>query len=500
MLKKRCGLFLGLVVLAGSACVTPTHASSAQNVIITYVQAGGSSSAKEELVVLYNPSPIAVDVTGWCLTNKSATNAKFACLSFSSPSELVTAILPAYSYLTIASRDYVASHNHPDDFYSLIYTVTNQSSGSITGGSDSVSLVTSDGEVVDNRAWTTSLAGGKAWVRLKLMSEPDLYATNNTSSDWLPSSQAASEPPEATLIFEIIPIEEEDVPPSENAVVPSQQLLSPFITELLANPKGVDAGKEFIELYNPSLTDVISLDDILLRVGFDKPRWYTFPDGVSILPQSYSVFYNAEMGFTLPNTTGKIQLFRNDKPIGDPIEYATAKDDQAWALIGATWQYTSSLTPGAPNQPSPLKASKVKPASTRKPCASNQYRNPATGRCKLISSTTAKPCASNQFRNPATGRCKLISSSTSKLKPCKANQERNPETNRCRNVSKMSDANYKPSGVETTANNQTRWYYWVAIAGIISLIIGYGVWEWRDELKALVRRAHGLLSRKTGLY
>ena len=51
------------------------------------------------------------------------------------------------------------------------------------------------------------------------------------------------------------------------------------------------------------------------------------------------------------------------------------------------------------------KVTDKKRATVRKPCKVGQERNPATNRCKKISTT--KSCPANKIRNPATGRCVL---------------------------------------------------------------------------------------------
>jgi len=40
------------------------------------------------------------------------------------------------------------------------------------------------------------------------------------------------------------------------------------------------------------------------------------------------------------------------------------------------------------------------------------------------------------------------------------------------------------------------WYIWAAIAGIVLLIVGYGVWEWREELKKLFQTAKAKFAGK----
>ena len=122
--------------------------------------------------------------------------------------------------------------------------------------------------------------------------------------------------------------------------------------------------------------------------------------------------------------------------------------------------------------------------STLTPCRSDQFRNPATNRCNNIASSANSlvPCTAGQTRNPATNRCKSDVSLANALKPCASNQERNPETNRCRKAVGVSIpvANFavEPSPADLARNNVG----WVAFAGVGSLAVGYGVWEWRREI------------------
>lgn len=498
MLKKIRGLFLGLVVLAGSACVTPTHASSAHNVIITYVQAGGVTGAKEELVVLYNSSSEPVDMTGTCLTNKS--NVAFACFATPVDSPGATFTLPSFSYATVASEEYVSAHSFPREYYSQIYTVTNQSSGSIVGSADAISLLDVTGEQATGRTWTSALSSGKAWARLKLISMPDIYAINNESTDW--SMENASDPPQSSLVMTVPPIDNGAGSASETPPV----VLSPIITELLPNPAGADTDGEYIELYNPNDATAVSLDGLKLRIGTDSPKWYSFPTETIMQPKSYLSFSNSELGFTLVNTSGRVQLFRDTIAVGDAVDYTSPKDDQAWALIDGVWRYTLHPTPGAtnelllPDEVVVVDTSDSEPtSSTPKPCAENQYRNPETGRCKLIASsvsvTTPTPCKEGQERNPETNRCRSIASAATMPAPCKEDQERNPETGRCRAITKMTNADYKVLGAQVAANNQPRWYYWLAILIIIGLVLGYAVWEWREELRSAWGRLRGLVRK-----
>ncbi len=489
MLKKIRLLFLGLIVLAGSACVTPTHASSAPNVIITYVQATGTAGPKDELVVLYNMSAQPVDITDWCLMNNNEN--VFACFDSEHPYSTQTTTrytLPAYAYATVASQEYTNGRVYKKSFYSLIYEVTNNTSGSIASSAGAITLVNEYGESISSASWPSALTPTKTRQRVKLFSSPDMYAVNNTTADWMYGT--IIEPMQSALLIEAILREEgdhdgEDEPgdgsPGGGSLLPPQ--LTPYITELLPNPAGQDAGNEFIELYNPHL-ETILLNGFHLRLGFDTPRWFAFPEGAIILPNEYYVLYNNDVKFSLTNTSGKVQLFFEDIPIGPAIEYMTAKDNRSWALIGEEWQYTTVLTPGAVNQASPQAVSKsAAKTSTLKPCAANQYRSPETNRCRRIQTpATPTPCKPGQARNPATNRCRSIAAATKTLTPCKEGQERNPETNRCRTVAKMTKADFGVQGVQAGADNQPKWYYWLTIGLIVVLVLGYAVWEWREDI------------------
>jgi hypothetical protein len=161
----------------------------------------------------------------------------------------------------------------------------------------------------------------------------------------------------------------------------------------------------------------------------------------------------------------------------------------AWALIDEEWKYTAQLTPGSLNVFLAEIEAEKESETEEKPCASNQFRNPETGRCKLLSTTTSTqtPCKEGQERNPETNRCRNIVVASTPT-PCKEGQERNVETNRCRTITKMSDANFGVQGIQAKADSGLAWYYWAGIAGAILLVLGYALWEWREELKRVWQR------------
>ncbi len=287
------------------------------------------------------------------------------------------------------------------------------------------------------------------------------------------------------------------------------------ITELLPNPAGSDDGNEFIEFFNPNDVDV-DLANYIFYVGADGTKFFSFPIGSLIGPKQYLAFSNDDIKYTLVNTAGSVRLTSVDGSLIDETAgYENAKDGMAWALIDGIWLYTNRPTPGSDNLVS-LTTEDITLTQTSavlEPCAANQYRNPETNRCKLLpTASVLTPCKDGQYRseetnrcrnivsdvavlaqcpegqerNPATNRCRSTASvlGTSTLTPCKAGQERNPATNRCRNIasSTIAKADYAPEQTKQLSSDSVLWWS-LAVVGIVA--VGYGIWEWRQEIRRL---------------
>lgn len=304
-------------------------------------------------------------------------------------------------------------------------------------------------------------------------------------------------------------------------------LLKLQITELLPNVVGSDLGNEFIELFNHNAADVY-LDDYILRIGVDD---FKFPAGAFIKAGTYLKLSNDDINFTLVNTTSFISLMSVDLSlIDETFPYINPDDGMSWALINGIWQYTNQPTPGAENISSVIKVEpvvviekEVAPQPQPQPCASNQYRNPDTGRCRLlpVASSGLEPCKDGQYRSEETNRCRSIVADVvaltpceegqernaetnrcrkiviaavlddSELTPCKEGQERNPETNRCRNIiSNIPVADYAPVQTEEPTNNYVGMW---SLVGVGSVAVVYGIWEWRQEIVKLTRKLFAFL-------
>lgn len=293
-------------------------------------------------------------------------------------------------------------------------------------------------------------------------------------------------------------------------------LLPIRITELLANATGSDGGNEFIELYNPN--DVaVDLTPYVLWTGITSPKSYPFPTGSQIGPGEYLVFSNANIAFTLLNSSSRASIRSlDDMLIDESPAYDSPKDDMSWANIGGIWQYTDRPTPGSANRATLPEVDEIEATavSTLRPCAANQSRNPDTNRCRFLAtaSTSLVPCKDGQYRseetnrcrsiasavstlaacqedeerNPATNRCRQVAVAGASLASCKEGQERNPETNRCRTVIKIADAAYPVEAITIAPSGANSG--WLAVGAVGAVAIGYAVWEWRHEIAQVPRK------------
>ncbi|MES2630583.1 MAG: lamin tail domain-containing protein [Patescibacteria group bacterium] len=495
MLKKCYGLFLGLVVLAGSACVTPTHASSA-TIVITNIRAGSSVSAADEGVLVYNNSAFEVDVTHWCLTNKAQV--MFACIS---PEANEKMYLPAYSNATIVSTKGAVLEGA--NAYAAVYEPANQSSGAIVASSDTISLINADNQIIDQYSWTSTLSSNQQWARISLTSLPHLtYLDTDATTDWQKVPYVAF--PASVIEYrwpEEIPDEDGEVEEPTGPIEPSITPLPAIVTEILPNAIGSDTGNEFIELFNPNEDVAVQLQGYKLLVGPALEKVIILTEYI-LQPGEYKVLTNAEYSYSLLNTSSKVSLQTNAAVLASEVPlYDAPKEGESWANVNGTWQYTNRPTPGAENLLSndvlSLEDDSSAENSTIKPCASNQYRSTETNRCRLLSSATASTqaaCKEGQERNLETNRCRNIAT-TSEQTPCKEGQERNLETNRCRNIKALANAGYGVKGATVKQQGGMSWYMWAAIGGIVLLVIGYAVWEWRDELKKFVNAIKAKFAR-----
>lgn len=469
MLKRISGLLLILLTAQTSAYAPLAYAAS-DTVVITHIQAGVTGGATQEFIGLYNNGSFEVDITDWCLRNKN--DADIAC--FSDGERKTQFILPPQSSALVASESFIVLQPL-DVVASLEFAPLSSSSGSIVGSNDHISLVDTTNTVIDSHSWTVS--SGSLIFQRQATTGPLMYMDTDVASDWV------------TKVREV-PVDQVEL--REIAAPPEEPVIHPMVTELLPNAEGSDTGNEFIELYNSGDMPV-DLTKYELWLGLEPKTPIKFPTGVVIEPGSYLAVTNAGISYSLVNTSGKVALKTiGGEEVSVTDVYNDPRDNYAWAFIEGTWQYTNQPTPGtinllmleAPKEEDPVGVAVLKP------CAANQYRHPETRRCRLLKTAATSmrtPCKANQYRSPETNRCRNVAT-TKTPAPCKTGQERNPDTGRCRNIKQMTTADYSVLAAKTESQ-PNQWYIVGAIVALLGLLIAYGIWEWRTELKQLFQKA-----------
>lgn len=466
---------LSLVLMYGAPVEAQTQAKS---LLIYQIQTGSSSSANQEYITIYNNTAEPTDITDWCIAYASAsdtTQTQLGCLK--APAATTKLFLSPYSSLLLATSEMVQAHPRlsPDIVFS----------SGLAAISGHIKLLDHTKQVIDVVGWGAAMrpeglaAGAPATNKIlqRYKTGEALKDTDNNATDFY----------QAELV--ILPggnIEEVSVS------IPDMPM--PILSEILPDANGVDASKEFIELYNPS-DQAIDLASYSLSLGPSFSKLYPLPAAV-LNPGSYIAFSDTETGLTLPNTNATLRLIGPYGKVASELRYADPEEDASFAYIENSWQKSYQLTPGTENvlvsvKPCPEGQTRsnetgqcktITLAGSVLECKSGQLRNPETGRCKNIASAAAAAtvCKAGQEKNPATNRCRNIISATA-AKPCPTGQERNSETGRCKKITALSSAGTNsvkdvPSALVT---NNIKW--WIVGAAVIGTI-AYGLYEWRNEI------------------
>lgn len=478
-------------------------ATTLNGLVVSHIIAGESASSSSEFVAIYNNSDHDIDMTGYCIQNKS-----LATIACTNADENTKVFVRSNNYLTFASTVFATAHNYiPDTSY--------VSFNSVQVGGDVISLIDENGFEIDKVTWGTSGGGitsatnGTLYRKQNPVSTSQLLDTDVVLSDFVSVTNSLIYPSNASYdqvaVVDVCPNIADvqtimpngylldgngncqadsclnvvglqtSVPDNYDAdgsgncyphdecdnltgvqvIIPMNMVRSgvnncvwdivPIVlNELLPNAVGTDTGNEFVEIYNP--TDrTIDLSLYSIVVGTASDRAYAFPVGATIAPGEYRVFSDSIMKFTLVNTTGRVILKAiDDSILSDSGIYENAAEGESWALINGAWQYTNRPTPNSENTPSILQTDSQIDAtdSSPVPCPSGKYRNPLTNRCRSITNDASvlASCDTDEYRNPETGRCKKIDATA--LTPCRDGQYRSEETNRCRNI--ISTISRKP--------------------------------------------------------
>lgn len=400
-MKRLRGLVRLLILLPLLIPAQSLALAAPSGVVITEIQTTGSDNAtSEEFVEIYNPTNQTIDISTWKLQYLSAAGSTWQ----------TKATLNGWLYpqgrILLASTDYLTE----------VADISFNSGFKLEAGH--VRLVSPDPDnnsqfvVEDLIGWGTALypetlaavyaPAGNSLQRKQV--EGAYQDTNNNFDDFevvgIPSPESDNQAPEGQEeITDDTPIEEEVVveesPPEElseevDNLAQDSDLGSIQITELLPNPASPasDSTDEYVELYNPN-SEAIDLSGYKLQTGSAFSYSYTLDD-VEIEPNGYIVLYVEETGLILSNTTGQARLISpNGTVIFQTQAYEDADDGEVWALIDGVWQWSTVLSPGANNIPSPVLASTTTTDSAKK-TKTKKAPKPKKSKAKKSTKSTKK--------------------------------------------------------------------------------------------------------------
>lgn len=501
LLRLGCLVTLLCISISSISYADTPVAQLPPHLIISEVQTGGlatngTEDGSMEFVELYNPLDTPLQLSGWQL---QYLKADYDYLAATTPTRLLAELsgeVAPESYVLITYKNYL-----PD--IADNYFIENSTTGSLAKTGGSVRLVDDSGEIVDWVGWgtakipsewsmTSALAAGYSIKRI--FPDDPLFGVATFSVPTLPAV------PTGGGFTAVAP--EEETPP-EDTPPPAMTCEDVIINELLPNPGGADSGHEFIELYNPT-NEVIELTGCGLQTSANS-KVFIFGQH-SMEPGSYTAVSDTETGLTLPNSSGgTVWLLTPANVELQAVTYpGSLEDDVAWASFLEGWQQTYQPTKNAENillsiKPCPAGQERSQEtgrcktiaatATMATPCKPGQERNPETNRCRsvLAAVITLKPCAADEERNPATNRCRKIASNSHTLTPCQPGYERNPVTNRCR---KAATGTTLAAVQDVQSAEQAPTTSWWITGGIVLAALGYGIYEWRQDISLRLRKAY----------
>lgn len=428
-MKRR--YFIVCVWLALGLAV-PAHAEPTDpepHVLIAAIQTADIGAAGHDFALLYNPTAEAVDVTGWKLQYRSAgaddssgwtTKRTIGCTDV--VAECVVTLGP-HASMAVSTYDMAGLPNQP------------MASGfSDTGGQVRLARPAADTsafETVDMVGYGTAVVAegdkpavapqpGQALLR-KLDASQQPIDTDVNAQDFEAGCYDVPNDPQPLAVLKACPEsdnEGDNTPTAGGAAGSTQDPQTPItyaplrITELLPDPASPaqDSTDEFIELYNPTASDV-DATDYVIQTGANFSYHYAL-SGVTVPANGYVAIYSADSHLSLTNSGTAVRL--ND-PAGGAVDevasYGTAKTGESWALTANGWQWTTSPTPGAANvltaAAAPVKVAAVTAAtikkattSTKKAAATTKTATPKAATTKTAKTVAAKSSGSSTASKP----------------------------------------------------------------------------------------------------
>jgi hypothetical protein len=305
---------------------TSSSATSQNSIVKVLISEIQVYPTNQRFIELYNPNDFDIDLTGYYLQRKTQSGSNFGTLV--SKTYFEGKIIKAKSFFLI-SREL----NPQADIVVSNLTLTN---------SNSIQLKNKNGDVIDLVGW-----GNASNCESQCAPDPQM----NQSLQRIFENNQIKDTDNNNLDFRLLNCPSpKNMPPQNCAAQASQEAFLKYtntnhivISEILFNPLGSDEGKEFIELYNPTLNEIDLTNWTIKLIKNSQPEeelqnLITFRgnDLKKINPQSFLLigFYNysstttppdAVRQTTLPNDFKSIILFDNNNNKIDEFNFEEYK-------------------------------------------------------------------------------------------------------------------------------------------------------------------------------
>ncbi|MBI4672491.1 MAG: lamin tail domain-containing protein [Chloroflexi bacterium] len=334
---------------------TPNPGIAGAVVINEVAWSGTRANSADEWIELYNTTNAAIDLSGWTLQADDGA-----------PNITLSDSIPALGYYLLERTD---DNTVSDIAADLIYT------GALGNGGEQLRLRDALANVID-----TANGDGGAWpagtsAPACSMERQDALLTD-TDTNWAtnddvtrngldakgnpicgtPKQQNSASlfgTPTATATTGPSPTPTDTVTPTDTATPAPGGL---FVNEFMPNPAqdwnndgSADDGDEWIEIYNANAFGVDlsgwQLDDV--ANGGAAP--YTLPNGATIAPNGFLLFFRADTNLALNNSNDDVRLLKPDSTVADIISYTSSASNASWSRVPDGANYFSLYCPPTPN-------------------------------------------------------------------------------------------------------------------------------------------------------
>lgn len=480
--------------LIASATTVVESAPPAPNILIVEVAPGTLDGKKgKEFVELYNADNTAVNLKDWQIKKRAASATSEPVLYAKIP---VDFMLKPGARVTFATTEVGLSDPR-------VFPVTATGSKLMSDAGGAMLLVRPTDtreEIVDQMEWGSAIQlpaeamkvctvesaasdhpGEFSYKRVQDTLEEKFIDTDGVETDFcigahmtpsnddgvvvtdLPLAQVEPEPtpelepePEPEIIPTPDPEETPAEPPVEGGMGGGMPAPLPiYLSELLVDPTTpqTDDKDEYIELYNPN-DEPVNLKDYQLEAGSTWQTHYNILD-VTIPAHGYVTFTSATTPINLTNTGGQVRLLDPQNKVLDETHYNEAKAGEAWMKDEAgTWAWTTKPTPALLNE-------LVVPV------------------VPLAALATAKPKAAPKAKLATAKKATTPKVAGAKTTKPKKKEETTPA----------------PAIAATTHNPLPNY---LALGAVGSLVIGYGAYEYRQEIGNFFGRMRKAKAEQSG--